>query len=319
MTSEFDIIRRYFTRENSAVLSVGDDAALIEVTSGHQLAVSTDMLVSGQHFFADADPFKLGHKSLAVNLSDMAAMGAVPRWVTLSLALPEINEKWLEQFSTGFFHLADKYKVALIGGDTTKGPLNICVTIVGETKPGEALRRDGAKADDEIWLSGTIGDAALALAALQNRISLRADESAFCAQALHTPQPQVALALALRSIANSAIDISDGLLADLGHILQRSKVGAEIYFDKLPTSSIMQKKLAAPIAQHCLLAGGDDYQLCFTAPVSLREHVIRAGKSTNVAVTCIGRITAGKDLILLDANNRPMTFHAKGFDHFAKS
>jgi thiamine-monophosphate kinase len=317
MTSEFDIIRRYFTRENSAVLGVGDDAALIELTPGFQLAVSTDMLVSERHFFADADPFKLGHKSLAVNLSDMAAMGAAPRWATLSLALPEANNKWLKNFSDGFFALADQFNVALIGGDTTKGPLNICVTIMGEIKPGQALRRDGAKVGDEIWVSGTLGDAALALAALQNRLSLQPDELANCELALHTPQPQVALGLTLRGLANSAIDVSDGLLADLGHILERSKLGAEIYFGKIPTSAVMQKKLSVPVAQQCLLAGGDDYQLCFTAHVALHEHVIKAGNSVNVALTCIGRTVADNTLTLFDADNRPMKTPAKGYDHFA--
>ena len=317
MTSEFDIIRRYFTRQNSAVLSVGDDAALVEVTPGYQLAISTDMLVSGRHFFPDADPFKLGHKSLAVNLSDMAAMGALPRWATLSLALPDVNEPWLEKFSDGFFALADKFNIALIGGDTTKGSLNICVTIMGETKPDEALRRDGAKVGDEIWVSGNLGDAALALAALQQRIILPPDVSAQCEAALHTPQPQVTLGLALRGIANSAIDISDGLLADLGHILERSNLGAEIYFDKLPASKILRTRLSDPLAQQCLLAGGDDYQLCFTAPTALREQVIKAGNSANVAVTCIGRMVAENKLTLFDADNRVMKIRATGFDHFA--
>ena len=317
MTSEFDIIRRYFTRQNSAVLSVGDDAALVEVTPGNLLAISTDMLVSGRHFFPDADPFKLGHKSLAVNLSDMAAMGALPRWATLSLALPDVNEPWLEKFSDGFFALADKFNIALIGGDTTKGSLNICVTIMGETKPDEALRRDGAKVGDEIWVSGNLGDAALALAALQQRIILPPDVSAQCEAALHTPQPQVTLGLALRGIANSAIDISDGLLADLGHILERSNLGAEIYFDKLPASKILRTRLSDPLAQQCLLAGGDDYQLCFTAPTALREQVIKAGNSANVAVTCIGRMVAENKLTLLDTDNRAMKIRATGFDHFA--
>ncbi|MGB8338274.1 MAG: thiamine-phosphate kinase [Burkholderiales bacterium] len=317
MTFEFDIIRRYFTRENSAVLGVGDDAALVEVTPGHQLAVSTDMLVSGRHFFADADPFKLGHKSLAVNLSDMAAMGAAPRWALLSLALPGANERWLERFSTGFFALADEYKVALIGGDTTKGPLNICVTIMGETKPGEALRRDGAKAEDEIWVSGLLGDAALGLAALQNFLSLQPEELKQCELALHAPRPQVALGLALRGIANSAIDVSDGLLADLGHILERANVGAEIHFPRLPVSKIMQAQLPNPIAQQCLLAGGDDYQLCFTAPADLHAQIVAAGTKAKVAVTSIGRIKSTNGLIVLDADNHPMKIHSKGFDHFA--
>lgn len=317
MTSEFDIIRRFFTRETSAVLGVGDDAALVEVTPDHQLVVSTDMLVSGRHFFSDADPFKLGHKSLAVNLSDMAAMGATPRWATLSLALPEANESWLQKFSDGFFALADQHQVALIGGDTTKGPLNICVAIMGEVKPGEALRRDGAKAGDEIWVSGTLGDAALALAALQSSLVLPTPALAACEQALHTPQPQVALGLALRGIAHSAIDISDGLLADLGHILERSNLAADIYFARLPVSSVLKKHLHHPLATHCVLAGGDDYQLCFTAPAVNHDLVMSAGKSANVAVTCIGQIKPGAGLTVFDANHQEMKTHAAGFDHFA--
>jgi thiamine-monophosphate kinase len=317
MTSEFDIIRRYFTRKNSVPLGIGDDAALIDITPGHQLVVSTDMLVSGRHFFPDADPFKLGHKSLAVNLSDMAAMGATPRWALLSLALPEADELWLQKFSDGFFALADEYNVALIGGDTTRGPLNICVTIMGETKPCEALRRDGAKAGDEIWVSGTLGDVALALAALQNRLSLTPDELAICEQALHTPWPQVALGLALRGLANSAIDISDGLLADLGHILERSDVGAEIHFDRLPVSEIMRSCLDDPVAQQCLLAGGDDYQLCFTASPAAHERVSAAAQGVNVAATCIGRITSMSGLTVLDSHNQPIKIQTKGFDHFA--
>jgi thiamine-monophosphate kinase len=317
MTSEFDLIRRYFTRQNSAALGIGDDAALVDVTPGHQLAVSSDMLVSGRHFFPDADPFKLGHKSLAVNLSDMAAMGALPRWALLSLALPEANEPWLQQFSDGFFALADQYKVALIGGDTTRGPLNICVTIMGESKPGVALRRDGAKVGDEIWVSGTLGDAALALAALTQRISLAADELAACERALHMPQPQVALGLALHGLANSAIDISDGLLADLGHILACSGVGAEIHFDRLPVSAIMATRLHDPVAQQCLLAGGDDYQLCFTASPALHARIAAVGKSVNVKLSCIGNVTSADGLTVFDTNYQPMTIHAKGFDHFA--
>ncbi len=317
MTSEFDIIRKYFARHNSVALGIGDDAALIDVTAGHQLAISTDMLVSGTHFFPDADPFKLGHKALAVNLSDMAAMGATPRWATLSLALPGVNEAWLQKFSDGFFALADKYHVALIGGDTTRGPLNICVTIMGEVMPGQALRRDGAKAGDEVWVSGTLGDAALGLAAIQKRLVLDADALAYCEQALHTPVPQVALGLALRSIATSAIDVSDGLLADLNHILECSKVGAHIHFSTLPTSNVMQKNVSDPLAQQCLLAGGDDYQLCFTAPASLHAQVLAAGNQAQVAVTCVGRVTAENSLIVLDANHHPMKIQSTGFDHFA--
>ena len=232
MTPEFDLIARYFTQPaRGAVLGVGDDCALMRARAGHELAVSADMLVEGRHFFRGADARALGHKTLAVNLSDMAAMGATPRWATLALALPRVDAGWLRDFSAGFMALARKHKVDLVGGDTTRGPLNLCVQIMGEVPRGKALRRDGARAGDEVWVSGCIGDAALALAALQQKIRLSAAERVACEKRLHQPQPRVALGLALRGIAHSAIDISDGLLADLGHILERSKCAAEIEFE----------------------------------------------------------------------------------------
>ncbi|MDP1636422.1 MAG: thiamine-phosphate kinase, partial [Gallionellaceae bacterium] len=217
--SEFDLIKRFFTRPApGAILGVGDDAALLRVGEGMELAVSTDMLVSGTHFLPDADPFLLGHKALAVNLSDLAAMGATPRWATLAIALPSADEDWLRRFSDGFFVLADEFGVELVGGDTTRGPLNLCVTIMGEVPQGRALRRDGAQAGDDIWISGTLGDAALGLAQLQGKTVLPDDMRERCLAALQQPQPRIALGMALRGIAHSAIDISDGLLADLGHI-----------------------------------------------------------------------------------------------------
>src|SRR3989338_7312950 len=244
--SEFDLIRRYFTRATpGAMLGVGDDAALLQVSAGNVLAVSTDMLVSGTHFLPDADPFLLGHKILAVNLSDLAAMGAAPRWAMLAIALPPkddggADEVWLAQFSAGFFALAQQHGVELVGGDTTRGSLNLCVSIFGEVPAQQALRRSGAQAGDDIWVSGCLGDAALALAHLQGRIALSGAELAACLLALHRPQPRVALGLSLRGIASSAIDISDGLLADLGHILEASQLGAEIRFDALPVSDVLR-------------------------------------------------------------------------------
>jgi thiamine-monophosphate kinase len=246
---EFDLIRRFFTRSTpSVILGVGDDAALLPVTPGKALAVSTDMLVSGRHFFVDADPYLLGRKSLAVNLSDMAAMGAKPRWATLSLALPEANANWLTPFSDGFYAMADEYGVELVGGDTTKGPLNICVQIMGEVEAALALRRDGAKAGDDIWVSGQLGGAALALMHLQGKVTLSADDLRRCAQRLHDPTPRVALGLALGGIAASGIDISDGLLADLGHILQRSNVGAEIQLRSVPCAAEVGNYRCSPAA-----------------------------------------------------------------------
>jgi len=315
--SEFDLIRRYFTRPTpSAILGVGDDAALLQVTPGMELAVSVDMLVEGQHFAPEDGPGTVGHKSLAVNLSDMAAMGAVPRWVTLAIALPAADEKWLRGFAGGFFGLAGKFGVELIGGDTTRGPLNICVQIMGEVPPGQALRRDGAKAGDEIWVSGTLGNAALALAHYQRRIELKHMEAAAMLPFLHLPQPRVAAGIALRGIATAAIDISDGLLADLGHILEQSGVGAEIHFEHLPLHEVMRRHIQLEVAQNCVLAGGDDYELCFTVPAARHEAILVLARELDLPLTCIGRITSGAALKVL-REGQPMTVGATGFDHFA--
>ena len=315
--SEFSLIQRYFTRATpGAVLGVGDDAALVRVGNGMELAVSTDMLVSGTHFFPDADPYMLGHKALAVNISDMAAMGANPRWATLALSLPSEDEAWLERFSAGFFALADKYKVELIGGDTTRGPLNLSVTILGEVPQGEALRRDGAQVGDEIWVSGSLGDAALALAHMQGKLVLR--DAAFVAtvSALHCPVPRVALGLVLRDIAHSAIDVSDGLLADLGHILERSHVAAEIQFAKLPVSAHLSPYLAQALGQYCALAGGDDYELCFTAPVARHAELVKLSTQLELPLACIGSIVAGSGSTVRAQNGSVMKIGEIGYEHF---
>ena len=311
--SEFDLIRRYFTRATpGAVLGVGDDAALLQVSTGNVLAVSTDMLVSGTHFFPDANPFQLGHKTLAVNLSDLAAMGAAPRWAMLAIAMPAADESWLERFSAGFFALAEQYGVDLVGGDTTRGPLNLCVTIFGEVPAEQALRRDGAQPGDDVWVSGELGDAALALAHLQQRIVL--DEPAFeaCALRLHRPQPRIELGLALRGIANSAIDISDGLLADLGHILEASQLGAEIEFEAVPVSAWLRERSRQRLA----LCGGDDYELCFTAPAARRAEIERLAAQLGLPLTRIGKIVAGRGCIVQDARGQPIAIEDGGYDHF---
>ena len=318
MPSEFDLIRRHFTRPpRHTVLGVGDDAALIRLTPGMELAVSTDMLVAGTHFFADEEPARLGWKALTVNLSDLAAMGATPRWATLSLALPQADEAWVAAFARGFFEAADKYGVDLVGGDTTRGPLNICVQIMGEVSAGMALRRDGAKAGDEIWVSGHLGDAALALAHLQGRVPLTAQDAAACLPALRTPVPRVALGEALTGVAHSAIDISDGLLADLGHILEASGVAAQVNFAALPVSPVLQAHLSTALARNCLLAGGDDYELCFTVPPSRHDEIVAISRLLELPLTCIGAIGAGQGLRLLDAGGQDMAVEAKGYDHFA--
>ena len=313
--SEFDLIRRHFTRATpGALLGVGDDAALLQVPAGEVMAVSSDMLVSSTHFFPDADPYLLGHKTLAVNLSDLAAMGATPRWATLALSLPNADDVWLERFSAGFFALARQHHVDLVGGDTTRGPLNLCVTIMGTVPAQQALRRDGAQVGDEIWVSGKLGDAALALAHLQGKLVLSAAEFAACAPALHSPQPRVALGLALRGIAHSAIDISDGLLADLGHILAASQVGVVLDYAALPMSSVLRSH--ADLAQQCVLAGGDDYELCFTAPATGHTELLRIAEEIALPLSCIGKVVAGSGTVVHDAQGNTIQLKSRGYDHF---
>jgi thiamine-monophosphate kinase len=328
MGGEFALIARHFTWPTRATdLGVGDDAALVSVAPGMQLAVSTDLLVGGTHFLPQTDPRRLGHKSLAVNLSDMAAMGATPRWATLALALPSADDRWVAEFSRGMHDLADAFATDLIGGDTTRGPLAICVTIFGEVPAGEALRRDGARLGDDVWVSGTLGDAAAGLACLASRAaadaagrSLRAQlgEAAFdrCRERLEAPQPRVALGLALRGIAHSAIDVSDGFAADLGHVLDRSGVGARVEVARLPVSPALAGHIDHPVVRDAIVAGGDDYELCFTAPESFRARVEAAGQASGVPVTRVGTVVGGRGLSLVDAGGRAVVPARAGFDHF---
>ena len=320
---EFGLIAKYFTRATpGAVLGVGDDCALLAPTPGMQLAVSSDMLLEGRHFSPQDSPAGIGHKSLAVNLSDLAAMGATPRWVTLSIALPAENDAWLTAFSRGFFRMADQHKIELVGGDTTRGALTISITVMGEVPPGQALRRDGARAGDDIWVSGVIGSAAMALAYRQGRLFMEQIDAAKVLPALYLPTPRVELGIALRGIASSAIDISDGLLGDLGHILERSHdasspIGARLEFTKLPTLPVVQTYLHEAVARDCVLAGGDDYELCFTAPADKREAMLAAAAGAGVAVTRIGCITATPGLTVIDADGQALPYDKTGYDHFA--
>lgn len=317
MPSEFDLIRKYFTRPTTHTkLGVGDDCALIEPQPGYELAISTDMLVSGTHFFPDAEPRQLGHKVLAVNLSDLAAMGAEPHWCTLAAALPQANEAWIAVFAKGFFGLAKHYDVDVIGGDTTRGPLNFCVTIMGEVPAGAALLRSGAKAGDDIWVSGELGDAALALAHLQGRTTLADAARAICLPRLHTPTPRVELGIALRGLASSCIDISDGLLGDLGHILDMSGVGAQVMAERVPMSEVASAHTDRELALRCALAGGDDYELCFTSPPRARAAVEKVGRYSGIRVSQIGTISAQSGLRVIDADGKPMQVTHSGFDHF---
>jgi len=315
--SEFELIARYFTRApRHAVLGVGDDAALVAVSPGHELAASTDMLVEGVHFFADASPMALGHKALAVNLSDLAAMGATPRWAMLALCLPGAEEAWVKDFAAGFFELAGRHDVDLIGGDTTRGPRNICVQVMGEVEQGKALRRGGAKPGDDVWVSGHLGDAAAAVAHRKGDLLLRDPALRHCQERLDRPLPRVELGRRLIGLASSAIDVSDGLLADLGHICERSGTGAEIDFAVIPCSAeLMPVRHHVPVTR-AILAGGDDYELCFTAEPGQRAAIgLLAGK-LRLPLSLIGKITAGGAVVVRDEKGQPMTLQEKGFDHF---
>ena len=324
---EFDLIARYFTRParpgGAVALGVGDDCALLTPAPGMQLAVSSDMLVAGRHFFADVDPEALGHKALAVNLSDLAACGARPLAFTLALSLPRVHEPWLAGFSRGMWALADAHGCELVGGDTTQGPLNICITVFGEVPAGQALLRSGARPSDDIYVSGTLGDARLALEALLGHITLPADMLALARQRLERPTPRVALGLALRGVASSAMDVSDGLLGDLSHILKASGVGASI--DTHVTSHLIAIDAYASSARaqfdqqlihQCTLAGGDDYELAFTAPPARRAAVAAASQASSTPVTRIGTVLAEPGLRLLDAQGQPVEHRYASFDHF---
>ncbi len=358
---EFDLIQRFFTRPTPrAVLGVGDDCALLHSAPGMQMAISTDMLVSGRHFFPDVDPYALGHKALAVNLSDLAACGASPVAFTLALSLPDANEAWLAPFSQGLLTLADLHGCELIGGDTTRGPLNICITVFGEVPQGQALLRSGAQAGDDVYVSGTLGDASLALAQLLHQrqslgqgtpsraatggsgtgaadsgiaaaapLQLAAADFALARQRLERPTPRLALGLALRGIASACADVSDGLLGDLGHILEHSGTGATLdtslavhllgahHYSAQAGALLADAALRPQVLQH-VLSGGDDYELVFTAAPAQRNAVQAAAVSSNTTVTRVGCIEAAPGLRLLGPAGQTLLdtdFHS--FDHFA--
>ena len=323
--TEFDLIARYFTRPvKKAALGVGDDCAIINSSPGMQLAISSDMLVEGQHFFSDVSPYSLGHKALAVNLSDLAACGATPVGFTLALALPRVDEAWLQEFSSGLWALADAHGCELLGGDTTQGPLNICITVFGEIPRGQALLRSGAQVDDDIYVSGMLGDARLALDALQGKIELPREILAQARQRLELPTPRVALGTALRGVATSSIDISDGLVGDLGHILKASGVGAQI--DTNITMNLIaactridwiKGQFNAEKQLQMVLSGGDDYELAFTCPPTARQAVHAASVSSQTPVTRIGVIQSQPGLRLVNGRGQPVDGQFASFHHFA--
>ncbi len=321
MLSEFDLIKQYFQRPRATsagtVLGIGDDCALLQPAPGKQMAISSDMLVEGRHFFPKADARMLGHKCLAVNLSDLAAMGAKPTAFTLALALPEANRDWLAGFSAGLFALADAFDCELIGGDTTKGPLTICITIFGALSPGQALRRAAAQVGDDVWISGTLGDARLALGAYWKEQTLTAAQLEQAAPRMHMPTPRVALGrkLAEEGLAHAALDISDGLIGDLGHILAASHVGATLDADALPAGPVLATQTQA-LRRRFTVAGGDDYELCFTAPPEKRQAIVQAGLATATPVTRVGRIDALPGLRWTDAHGAALDLGLRGWDHF---
>src|SRR5258706_10346988 len=318
--SEFDLIARHFARPAAnAVLGVGDDCALLNVTNGMDLAVSTDTMVSGTHFFPEVDPEHLGHKALAVNLSDMAAMGAMPYWAMLAITLPSVDHAWLGAFSKGFFDLAEEFNVSLVGGDTTRGPLSLTVTIMGEVPAGAALRRSGAKAGNDIWVSGHIGDAALAVAHRHGRVKLDEADYNDAVMHLYEPIPRVQLGQALRGLATSAIDISDGLLADLGHICRLSGVGATVELSRIPLSGIAVKHVETGAGLTAIVAGGDDYELCFTAHPNSRESIDDLQDMLGVHLTRIGQVRRGKGVSLVGSDGKAVKVDGRGYDHFSGS
>ena len=319
---EFDLITRYFTRApRHAVLGVGDDCALLQPQPGMQWAISSDMLVDGRHFLSTTSPARLGHKALAVNLSDLAACGAKPVAFTLALALPQMDEAWLQGFSQGLWALADEHGCELVGGDTTQGPLNICITVFGEVPPGDALLRQHAQAGDDVYVSGTVGDARLALEVFRGTWRLEAEHFEAARMRMEQPTPRVALGQALRGVANAAIDISDGLVGDLGHILKRSKVGAVLTTDWVADSAAISSAMQTlPLSRRLdyALAGGDDYELLFTAAPDQADAVQEAANDCGVPVTCIGRIMPTPGLQVMDAQGVAMSRRFASFDHFAR-
>ncbi len=314
--------------ENAPALGIGDDCALIQPKNGELMAVTSDLLLAGRHFFEDTDPYRLGKKSLAVNLSDLAAMGAKPIGFTLSLALPVIDTDWIKAFAKGLFEEAQQYHCHLIGGDTCAGPLTINITALGSVPSNQGIRRSGARVNDDIWVSGLLGDARLALAHARKEwaLNLSSSQLTIINQRLHEPTPRIELGLALRGIANAALDISDGLLGDLSHILRASNLNAQVWIDSLPLSDVLQEQ-EEHIRRQCAAAGGDDYELCFTADVKHRPQIEKIASDLHIPLTRIGQILhkkenmEGQGIVLLDQQNKPLepketTKLLRSFDHF---
>lgn len=317
--SEFDLIRRYFTKlgGNEFVrLGVGDDAAITTIPDGFELLTTVDTLVADVHFFAATAPELVGYKCLAVNLSDLAAMAARPSWYTLSITLPKVDETWLAGFSRGMFELARQYNLALVGGDTVRGPLSMTVQACGVVEQGKALRRSGAKPGDKIYVTGCLGDARLALEFLKKETDITEPYRKLVCDKLHRPTARIAHGLLLCGVASAAIDISDGMVADLSHILECSDVGAELALDDIPLSEAMRASGSALKGQHRALYGGDDYELCFTVPLDKEEAMLAQMKAHGLAVFCIGKIVTEKGVRGRSANGQLADLKISGYDHF---
>ena len=319
-SSEFELIKKYFqnlTDDDSSVqCGIGDDAAVIQIPPDMEVVLSIDTLLEDTHFPKGTTPSDIAYKALAVNLSDMAAMGAIPKWVLLSISLPESNDTWLEQFSAGFLELAKQHSVSLIGGDMSRGPLSITVQIQGLVPTAKALRRDGAQQGDLIYVTGTLGDAGVGLDIILQNLVVADEHEIFFLNSLNRPEINIEAGIHLRDMASSAIDISDGLISDLGHILGASHVGAEIEMEKIPLSEAMQQCINKQDAWNYALTSGDDYKLCFTASAEKHDWIVDAFKDINVPVNCIGKITSGRELNCKDSEDAYFEPTGSSYKHF---
>ncbi len=319
---EFALVRKYFTSQPVArrdvVTGIGDDAAVLEIPPGMQLVVTTDTLIAGTHFPMDTDAYSIGYKALAVNLSDLAAMGAEAAWALLNLSLPKIEKTWLAEFSRGLFALAQEYQVQLIGGDTVRGPLGVSLQLHGWVPHGQALRRRGARPGDGIYITGALGDAGLGLMCVQGRFDLPPGEASRMVEKLNRPMPRVREGMALRGLASAAIDVSDGLVADLGHVLNASGVGARVQLDALPISDVYAARFREVGGWEIALANGDDYELCFTVPADRQMELERVASGFACGLTSVGRIETDPGLRLIDEHGQTYTPERSGFAHFDK-
>lgn len=317
---EFEVIQRYFANSgrhrSDTLLGVGDDGAVLQLRDGYDLVVTTDTMVAGTHFFPDVDPRALGHKLVAVNISDLAAMGAEPAWLSLAMTLPKVDDEWIKAFAAAFSETADYYNCQLVGGDTTRGPLTLSVVAKGQVPHGKMLSRSGAKVGDYVYVTGTLGDAALGLRLCQGQVEVSKKHSAHILQRFHYPTARVALGQALRTTASSAMDLSDGLYSDIQHLLRRSQVGVSLDIDKLPLSQALRDSCDHTTAIALALSGGEDYELLFTVPENKRGTLDVLLSPYGVPVTCIGRITGVVGKLELKAGDQPFAYEHHGFEHF---